>query len=108
MKKLMGFTGAVVMALMFAGCASTGAASQPAMAGVRANNYLAAGPVPQDPNPHGVVMSASESPRTLGDIDPRAGIPTPEPAAPQREIQFAGPTPQVPIPGSGHAGIPRD
>ena len=36
------------------------------------------------------------------------GIPTPEPAAPQRDLQLAGPTPQIPIPGGGYAGIPAN
>ncbi|MFO0603746.1 MAG: hypothetical protein U0324_11260 [Polyangiales bacterium] len=36
----------------------------------------------------------------------REGIPLPEPALPARDLQLAGPTPQIPIPRSGGLASP--
>ena len=107
MKRLMGFSAVVAMALGLAGCASTGTARVATFAVPTSAHRLAAGPVPQDPNPRGGLLSNGDV-RVVGDPDSHGGIPTPEPAAPQREFQLAGPTPQIPIPGGGHAGIPAN
>lgn len=100
MKRMVGLVLVCAMALGLNGCASSGAAMDRPTIATRSAAYLASGPVPQDPNPRGGVVA----------VEPRAyegtrGIPTPEPATPQREPQFAGPTPQIPIPG-GRMGLP--
>lgn len=107
MKRLMGFSLVVGMALAFAGCASTGGSHVTSFAAANNGHRLAAGPVPQDPNPRGGLFLSGDM-RVIGDPDSHGGIPTPEPAAPVREFQLAGPTPQIPIPGGGHAGIPAN
>ena len=86
------------------GCASTGtAAGEESLSGP---SRFAAGPTPQDPNPHGVAGLRGEGGE--GGFSTGAmheGIPTPEPAMPSgRAETFAGPTPQVPIPV--HRGLP--
>lgn len=109
MKTLVGMSLVVAMALGLAGCASTVTAQHTTVAVGRGSNYVASGPVPQDPNPHGVAVAATENLRSLGDPDLRgSGVPTPEPAAPEHEIRLAGPTPQIPIPRSGAMAIPVD
>jgi putative hemolysin len=109
MKTLVAMSMVVAMGLGLAGCASSGTAQHAHVAVGRGSNVVASGPVPQDPNPHGVAVAASENLRSLGDPDLRgAGVPTPEPAAPEHEIRLAGPTPQIPIPRSGAVAIPRD
>ena len=107
MKSLMGFSVVAAMALGLSGCASTGASTLTSFAAANSGHRLAAAPVPQDPNPRGGLFSSSEM-RVIGDPDGHGGIPTPEPAAPQRDLQLAGPTPQIPIPGGGYAGIPAN
>lgn len=102
MNRTVGFVLVAAMALGLNGCASSGAPVDRPTIATRSAAYLASGPVPQDPNPRGGVVAAE--PRTY---ETTRGIPTPEPAVPQREPQFAGPTPQIPIPG-GRAGIPSN
>ncbi len=109
MKTLVGISLLVAMACGLGGCASTTVTNQSAVAVGRGSNYLASGPVPQDPNPHGVAVMNADALRSLGDYDTRAaGVPTPEPAAPEHEIRLAGPTPQIPIPRGGRAAQPVD
>jgi hypothetical protein len=109
MKTLVGMSMVVAMALGLAGCATSGATQNGGLALGRGSNYAASGPVPQDPNPHGVAIANAETFRSLGDNDGHgAGVPTPEPAAPEHEIRLAGPTPQIPIPRGGRAGMPVD
>lgn len=109
MKTLVGISLIVAMACGLGGCASTIATNHGTVANGRGSNYFAAGPVPQDPNPHGVAVAGADALRSLGDFDGRAGgVPTPEPAAPEHEIRLAGPTPQIPIPRGGRSAQPVD
>lgn len=96
MKRLFALVFITALGVGLTGCASSGSLHAPSLAGGSTRAFYAAGPVPQDPNPRGVtVLSAPER------EGPRAGIPTPEPAMPSHEVHFAGPVPQIPIPGRG-------
>lgn len=86
------------------GCASTQAA-QPSTAYVVSARptHGAGGPTPQEPLPSQPRLGADGA--AMASVAREAGIPTPEPAVPQHEPRFAGPTPQVPIPH--HDGVAR-
>lgn len=85
------------------GCATASSTTaSPGLAGTRSGLVaIASG------HEHDVRTSAPtavDGPRTFDNA--REAIPLPEPAVPLREIQFAGPTPQIPIPRSGGMASP--
>jgi hypothetical protein len=101
MKLLSNFVVIVSMALGINGCASTGSNVTPTVVVTRNATFLASSQ--QEVAPRSTTTTPSDANR-MGD-GVRMGVPTPEPAVPQRELHFAGPTPQIPIPGNGRAGI---
>lgn len=101
MRKLAGISLVLAMGLGLVGCASTSTSTHGTLLAARTTGGYAAGPVPQDPNPRGLAAAPRDVTRSLGDLDPHSGIPTPEPAVPHHDTQLAGPTPQIPIPVVG-------
>ncbi len=104
MRHLAALVLAAALAAGLGGCATTGSTG-PGASGGGEGSLQAAGPTPQDPNPHGVAMAHDG---VFGAGAVRDGVPTPEPAAPvEHETRFAGPTPQIPIPvhGGGRPSI---
>ncbi|MBL8605269.1 MAG: hypothetical protein JNK72_25285 [Myxococcales bacterium] len=89
---------------VFAGCASTAPAARSGGACAMPQRVSATG-FSHGGNADAVAARSAGGDRLTGvaaDLEhEHAGIPTPEPARPTREVQFAGPTPQVPIPVSG-------
>jgi hypothetical protein len=104
MKLISNFVVVALMALGINGCASTSANVSPTVVVTRNATFLASSQ--QDPAPRAMATTPADTNR-MGD-GVRMGVPTPEPAIPQRDSHLAGPTPQIPIPGIGRAGMPSN
>ena len=103
MKRLSALVLTAALGTWLAGCASSSTtATSPVLAATRSGIVaIASG---HEHEVRAVTPTAVDTGRTFDGA--REGIPLPEPAIPGREVQLAGPTPQIPIPRSGGMASP--
>lgn len=105
MKRLAALLLVSAIGAQLTGCASTSTSTlSPVLASTRSGLVASAVGSGHEHDVRASVHEAVEAPR--GADNAREAIPLPEPAVPLRELQFAGPTPQIPIPRSGGMASP--
>jgi hypothetical protein len=105
MKRLAALVFVSAIAAQLSGCASTSTTTtSPVLASTRSGLVANAVGSGHEHDVRTAATIAIEAPR--GADNARDGIPLPEPAVPMREVQLAGPTPQIPIPRSGSMASP--
>jgi len=105
MKRLAALLLISAIAAQLTGCASSSVSTaSPVLAGTRSGLVASAVGSGHERDVRASIPASVEVPRGADNV--HEAIPLPEPAAPMRDLQFAGPTPQIPIPRSGGMGSP--